>query len=128
MLLSGFRQDSGDELEIGDMIIERLEELGIDPRTKTIVFSNGLDFKKAKKVLGHFKGRCKVSFGIGTNLTCDTGLADYRPANIVMKLTQCRLSAKDVFEKCIKVSDDVGKHMGDSNEFEIAAKQLGIDL
>lgn len=128
LLLSGFRQDSGDEFVVGDSIIERLKEFGIDPATKTIVFSNALDFKKAKKVFYYFRNRCKVSFGIGTNLTCDTGIKDYKPANIVMKLTECRLSPKDDFEKCIKISDDAGKHMGDDGEFAIAAKQLKLEL
>ena len=128
LLLSGFRQDSGDEFVVGDSIIERLKEFGIDPATKTIVFSNALDFKKAKKVFYYFRNRCKVSFGIGTNLTCDTGIKDYKPANIVMKLTECRLSPKDDFEKCIKISDDAGKHMGDDGEFAIAEKQLKLEL
>lgn len=128
LLLSGFRQDSGDEFRIGEMIIERLKELGIDPKTKTIVFSNALDLLKAKRIYDWFEGQCKVSFGIGTNLTCDTGLKDYKPANIVMKLTECRLSEKDDFEKCIKISDDLGKHMGDEAEFTIAAKQLKLEL
>ncbi len=128
LLLSGFRQDSGDEMEIGEAIIDRLKELGIDPTAKTIVFSNALDFSKAKRIYDWFEGQCKVSFGIGTNLTCDTALKNYKPANIVMKLTECRLSEKDEFEKCIKISDDIGKHMGDEEEFAIAAKQLKLEL
>lgn len=126
LLLSGFRQDSGDEIAVGEAIIDRLKELGIDPTTKTIVFSNALDFEKALRVQEHFKGRCKVSFGIGTNLTCDIGVEDYKPANIVMKLTMCRLSDKDWFEDCIKISDDIGKQMGSSIEFGIANEELGL--
>lgn len=126
ILLSGFRQDSGDEIEIGYSIINRLYELGIDPKTKNIIFSNALDFKKAKLINDEFKYKCKTSFGIGTNLTCDVGISDYKPANIVMKLIQCRFSDKDVYERCIKISDDIGKHMGDDNEIEIAKQQLHI--
>ena len=70
--------------------------------------------------------RMKVGFGIGTNLTCDTGLEDYKPANIVMKLSRCRMSDKDPWEKCIKISDDLGKHMGDDYEFEIAKYELHL--
>ena len=55
-LLDGFRQDSGDEKVIGDMIIERLEEFGIDPRTKLLVFSNALNFEKYRDVAAYFKG------------------------------------------------------------------------
>ena len=126
-LLDGFRQDSGDEIEIGEMIIARLKEFGIDPQTKLLVFSNALDFPKYRRVAEHFRGRIKVSAGIGTNLTCDPGIPGYKAANIVMKLSRCRMSAKDPWEKVIKISDDTGKHMGDNIEFDIAAHELHLD-
>lgn len=125
-LLDGFRQDSGDEIEIGEMIISRLEEFGIDPRTKILVFSNALDFPKYSRVAKYFKGRIKVSAGIGTNLTCDPGIPGYKAANIVMKLSRCRMSSKDPWEKVIKISDDLGKHMGEELEFGIAAHELHL--
>lgn len=126
-LLDGFRQDSGDEKVIGDMIIARLEEFGIDPRTKLLVFSNALDFPKYRDVAAYFKGRIKVSAGIGTNLTCDPGIPGYKAANIVMKLSRCRMSAKDPWEPVIKISDDLGKHMGDDFEFRIASHELHLE-
>ena len=126
-LLDGFRQDSGDERVVGDAIIARLEEFGIDPRTKMLVVSNALDFQKYKKVMDYFRGRIKVSAGIGTNLTCDPGIEGYKAANIVMKLSRCRMSGKDPWEKVIKISDDHGKHMGDSREFEIAISELHLE-
>ena len=125
-LLDGFRQDSGDEREIGEMIIARLEEFGIDPHTKLLVFSNALTFEKYADVARYFKGRIKVSAGIGTNLTCDPGLEGYKPANIVMKLSRCRMSGKDPWENVIKISDDLGKHMGGEAEFEIARHELHL--
>ena len=125
-LLDGFRQDSGDEKLVGDMIIARLEEFGIDPRTKVIVFSNALNFPKYKEVADYFRGRVKVSAGIGTNITCDPGIDGYKPANIVMKLSRCRMSSKDPWEKVIKISDDLGKHMGDDKEFEISTYELHL--
>lgn len=126
LLLSGFRQDSGDEFEVGEMIISRLKEFGIDAKTKTIVFSNALDMEKANKINDYFKDKVNVSFGIGTNLTCDINLKDYKPCNIVMKLMRCRISPKDEWENCIKLSDDFGKHMGDEKEIEIAKHQLHL--
>ncbi|MBQ7750366.1 MAG: nicotinate phosphoribosyltransferase [Bacteroidales bacterium] len=125
-LLDGFRQDSGDEKKVGDMIIARLREFGIDPTTKIIVFSNALNFPKYKEVADYFRGRVKVSAGIGTNITCDPGVEGYRPANIVMKLSRCRMSSKDPWEKVIKISDDAGKHMGDDLEFSIASHELHL--
>ena len=126
-LLDGFRQDSGDEFKVGNMIIDKLKELRIDPLTKTIVFSNALNFDKALEILRYFKGRVKVSFGIGTNLTCDVGIDGYKPANIVMKMSRCRYSIRDFWEDVIKISDDLGKHMGLSELFEIAKRELHLD-
>lgn len=123
----GFRQDSGDEIEVGEALIAKLQELGIDPATKMIVFSNALDFPKYNAVAAHFKGRIKVSSGIGTNLTCDLGIDGYKPANIVMKLNRCRKSSNDFWEDVIKISDDVGKHMGEDGLFEIASKELHLN-
>ena len=125
-LLDGFRQDSGDERAVGDAIIARLQEFGIDPRTKIIVFSNALNFPRYKEVMDYFRGRVKVSAGIGTNITCDPGIPGYKAANIVMKLSRCRMSAKDPWEKVIKISDDTGKHMGEDGEFEIAKHELHL--
>lgn len=122
-LFDGVRQDSGDEIIIGNMVIKRYSELGIDPTTKTIVFSNALDFQKYLDIANYFRGRIRVSAGIGTNLTNDTG---YKPANIVMKLSKCRINANQGWRKCIKISDDLGKHLGVDKEFEIAKYQLGI--
>lgn len=125
-LLDGFRQDSGDERTVGDAIIARLKEFGIDPATKVVVFSNALNFPKYKEVMDYFRGKVKVSAGIGTNITCDPGIEGYKAANIVMKLSRCRMSAKDPWEKVIKISDDTGKHMGDDREFEIATYELHL--
>lgn len=126
-LLDGFRQDSGDEFEVGNLIIEKLKSLRIDPLTKTIVFSNALTFEKAIKILKYFKDRVKVSFGIGTNLTCDVGIDGYKAANIVMKMSRCRFSPRDFWEAVIKISDDIGKHMGLKKLFDIAVSELHLD-
>ena len=122
-LFDGVRQDSGDEYKIGNMVIERYKELGIDPTTKTIVFSNALTFDKYLDIYNYFSGRIRVSAGIGTNLTNDT---DFKPANIVMKLSKCRINKNQEWRKCIKISDDLGKHLGDSREFEIARDLLDL--
>ena len=122
-LFDGVRQDSGDEYKIGNEVIKRYKELGIDPTTKTIVFSNALDFNKYLDIHNYFAGRIRISAGIGTNLTNDVGLT---PANIVMKLSKCKINKNQEWRKCIKISDDLGKHLGDDKEFEIAKYQLNI--
>jgi len=122
-LFDGVRQDSGDEYQIGNMVIDHYKKLNIDPTTKTIVFSNALTFDKYKDIVEYFRGRIRVSAGIGTNLTNDCG---FQPSNIVMKLKYVSLDENQPKRKCIKISDDLGKHMGDDQEFEIAKYQLGI--
>ena len=68
----GVRNDSGDPIEWGENWIKHYEKLGIDPKTKTLLFSNSLDFKRADEIYRHFNGRINVAFGIGTYLSNDT--------------------------------------------------------
>jgi nicotinate phosphoribosyltransferase len=101
-LFSGVRQDSGDPIEWGEKMIRHYEELGLDAKTKTLLFSDSLDFEKAHRINAHFAGRAKVAFGIGTYVANDTEV----PAlNIVMKTTEC--NGQDV----AKISDSEGKGM-----------------
>lgn len=80
---SGVRHDSGDPIEWGEKIIAHYIKLGIDPKTKTLLFSDSLDFDKAQAIYDHFRNRINVSFGIGTYLSNDTNVD---PLNIVIKL------------------------------------------
>ncbi len=108
-LFSGVRHDSGDPYEWGEKMIKHYEHLGIDPQTKTLLFSDSLDFERATKINQHFKGRVKAAFGIGTYLANDTKV----PAlNIVMKTTMC--NGMDV----AKISDVEGKGMCKNPEYE----------
>lgn len=125
-LFDGVRQDSGDEHEFVIKVINRYKELGIDPLTKTIVFSNALNFPKFKEITEYCKGKIgKCVAGIGTNLTNDTG---FKPSNIVMKLMRCRMNSKQPWLECIKISDDQGKVMGDLNQIKIANYQLNLGV
>lgn len=107
-LFSGVRHDSGDPIEWGEKMIAHYKELGIDPATKTLLFSDSLDFEKAHKIMQHFKGRAKIAFGIGTYISNDT---DAEPLNIVMKVTRC--NGQDV----AKISDVNGKGMCKNPEY-----------
>ena len=123
-LFDGIRQDSGDEIEFTEKAITRYKELGIDPITKTIIFSNALDFAKAKDINIYCKGKIKAAFGIGTNLTND--IPDRKPGNLVMKLTKCRMNSRQPWYSCIKLSDDQGKHMGPEKEVETCIYECNI--
>lgn len=122
-LFDGVRCDSGNEYEFIDRLIARYKELGIDPTTKTIIFSNALDFEKALKIFQRCQGKIRCSFGIGTNLTNDTG---YQPSNIVMKLSRCKMSPNQEWRECVKLSDDMGKHMGSMTEVEACLHELRL--
>ena len=123
-LFDGVRCDSGDEIEFVDKLIDRYKELGIDPATKTIIFSNALDFEKALSLYKYCEGKIRCSFGIGTNLTNDTG---YQPSNIVMKLSKCKMNANQEWRECVKLSDDMGKHMGSITEVQACMHELRIE-
>ncbi len=101
-LFSGVRHDSGDPYEWGEKMINQYNSLGLDATTKTLLFSDSLDFKRAHDLNAHFKDRAKVAFGIGTFLSNDTNVS---PLNIVMKVTAC--NGQDV----AKISDTSGKGM-----------------
>ena len=46
--------------------------------------------------------------------------------NIVMKLTKCRMNSKQSWSSCIKLSDDLGKHLGPYKEVETCKYECGI--
>ena len=107
-LFSGVRHDSGDPFEWGEKMIRHYESLGIDPKTKTLLFSDSLDFERADKIASYFAGRVKIAFGIGTYISNDT---DVPALNIVMKTTKC--NGMDV----AKISDTPGKGMCKNPEY-----------
>ena len=89
-------------------MIKHYKSLGIDTKTKTLLFSDSLDFEKADKLYRRFCKDINVAFGIGTYLSNDTKV----PAlNIVMKVTKC--NGMDV----AKISDTAGKGMCKNPEY-----------
>lgn len=122
-LFDGVRCDSGNEFDFIDKLTARYGELGIDATTKTIVFSNALDFTKALEIQEYCQGKIRCSFGIGTNLTNDTGFV---PSNIVMKLTRCKMNVNQEWKECVKLSDDEGKHTGSTEEVQACLYELGL--
>ncbi len=107
-LFTGVRHDSGNPYEWGEKILSHYRKYGIDPKTKTLLFSDSLDFDRAQKLYDYFKDRTNVSFGIGTYLTNDTFVL---PLNIVIKLQY--VNGKPV----AKLSDNPGKTMCYDDEY-----------
>lgn len=98
----GFRHDSGDPYEWGEKMIKAIIALGGDPKQKTLLFSDSLDFERATKLNLYFRDRAKVGFGIGTYLSNDCGV---EALNQVMKLIECN------GHPVAKISDTEGKLM-----------------
>jgi nicotinate phosphoribosyltransferase len=99
-LFDGARHDSGEPYEWGEKLIAHYRRNRVDPRTKTLIFSDQLSFPLAIGIARRFHGRARTSFGIGTNLTNDVG---YEAINIVIKMTECN------GQPVAKVSDSPGK-------------------
>ena len=112
----GLRQDSGDPIEIGEKIIAFYEKHKIDPREKLILFSDGLSIEKIIELTNHFKGRIKIAFGWGTNLTNDVGLA---PLSLVMKATEASGHGT------LKLSDNPAKATGTPEDIERVMQEVG---
>ncbi len=121
MLLSkaydGARQDSGDPIEWGYKLIAHYEKHWIDSRTKTAVFSDGLDFEKAFEIYAEFCDKMKIFFGIGTYLTNDMGV-DVKPLSIVIKMTEC------CGNPVAKISDSAGKEMCKDDTYLAYLRQM----
>jgi nicotinate phosphoribosyltransferase len=116
MMYKGLRVDSGNEEEQIEKIIAKYKELGIDPATKQVVFSNGLNIERALEIHNYCAGRVLDSYGVGTFLTCDvTGCS---PMNIVVKLTKGRITEKREWHDCVKLSCDLTKTLGNPAKCE----------
>ena len=114
-LFDGVRQDSGDPESWGERMIEHYKANRCDPRTKTFIFSDSLTFERLIKLFRRFKGRVKLGFGVGTNLTNDLGP---EPLNIVIKMV--RANGQPV----AKISDTPGKSLCDDPSYLAYLKQV----
>lgn len=125
-MFKGLRVDSGDNFEQLDLIVEKYRSLNIDPATKQVVFSNGLDVDRAIRIQRYAEGKCQPSFGIGTHFTND--FADVEPMNIVIKLTSVKITESWPFycQTC-KLSEDKGKYTGDAATVACFKTLLHID-
>ena len=120
-LFDGVRIDSGDPAEVGERFVAHYQRLKIDPASKILVFSDALNTDKAIALHERFKGRAKVTAGIGTHLTNDVG---HKALNIVIKLTHADFGHGPV--GLIKLSDEPGKHTGDPADIQAAKHVLGL--
>jgi nicotinate phosphoribosyltransferase len=105
----GIRQDSGDPVAFGEKAIAFYKRIGVDPKSKMIVFSDGLDIETMVRLFNHFHERIMVSFGWGTNLTNDLG---HHPLSIVIKATESNGIPT------VKLCDNLAKAIGRKEDIE----------
>jgi nicotinate phosphoribosyltransferase len=121
-LFDGVRHDSGDPIEFTKQTIAHYEGFGIDPLSKTIIFSDGLNFEKIENIVHYSKGKIGISFGVGTNFTNDVGL---EPMNVVLKMTDA-LPDDGEWTPVVKLSDEKNKYTGTAEAITLAKTVLGI--
>jgi nicotinate phosphoribosyltransferase len=114
-LFDGARHDSGDPFEWGERMIAHYRANRVDPRNKVLVFSDGLDIPKVMRLYEHFRGRCLLAFGVGTNLSNDVGP---EPLNIVIKMIRCN------GQPVAKLSDSPGKNMCEDEAYVTYLRQV----
>ncbi len=122
MMYKGLRVDSGDEFEQTEKIIAKYKDLGIDPATKQVCYSNGLNIEKALAIHRYVDGRVQDSYGVGTFLTCD--VVGCEPMNIVVKLTRGRITEKRNWHDCVKLSCNTTKTLGNAEKCKYLLSQL----
>ena len=124
-LFKGLRIDSGDNHEQLMKIAAKYEQLGIDPRSKQVIFSNALDTDRAIAIQRYAVDYCQPSFGIGTHFTND--FEGIKPRNIVIKLVAVKITESWTFynDTC-KLSEDKGKHTGKPDVIERFKKAVNF--
>ncbi len=114
-LFDGARHDSGDPFEWGEKMLAHYIRNRVDPRTKILIFSDGLTVTRTIELYQRFKGRCQLAFGIGTHLTNDLG---YEPLQIVIKMVRCN------GQPVAKLSDTPSKNMCDDEKYLAYLRQV----
>ena len=114
-LFDGARHDSGDPFQWGERMLAHYVKNRVDPKTKSMIFSDGLTVPRTIELYQQFKGRCHLAFGIGTNLTNDLG---YEPLQIVIKMVRCN------GQPVAKLSDTPSKNMCDDEKYLAYLRQV----
>ncbi len=122
-LFDGLRWDSGDPFAFTEKALKHYRENRIDPRTKTVVYSDSLDLEEVEKIRSFVGGRLHDVYGIGTYLTNDAGV---QPLNMVIKMFECKPRGCRDFLPVVKLSDVAGKHTGDPREIALCLQTLRI--
>lgn len=118
---NGARPDSKPPIEAGEELIEFWRRNGVDPSSKLVLFSDGLDVaipggpqvnSDIVQIHNHFQGRVRLGFGWGTHLTNDLARGDHplAPISLVCKAVEAN------GRPCLKLSDNPAKISGPADE------------
>lgn len=122
-LFDGVRHDSGDPILFAEQTIAHYISKGVNPLSKTIIFSDGLNYDKVAHIADYCRGKIGMSFGIGTNFTNDVGLT---ALNIVIKMYEALPEDAPRWTPVVKLSDVSGKYTGDEKMIELAKEMLAM--
>ncbi|MGY8523995.1 nicotinate phosphoribosyltransferase [Paracidovorax citrulli] len=114
-LFDGVRHDSGDPVAWGERMLAHYAANRVDSRSKTLIFSDNLNIPRVVELYERFSGRCRLAFGVGTNLTNDLG---YTPLQIVIKMVRCN------GQPVAKLSDTPEKTMCDDPAYLTYLRQV----
>jgi nicotinate phosphoribosyltransferase len=118
-LFDGARHDSGDPFLWGERMLAHYSNNRVDPRTKTLIFSDALTVPRTIELYQQFRGRCQLAFGIGTDLTNDIADApEHVPLQIVIKMVRCN------GQPVAKLSDTPSKSMCDDEKYLAYLRQV----
>lgn len=99
----GVRHDSGNPFQFVDKVLAFYRYHRVDPLTKLIIFSDGLDLPTILALAAYCEGKIRYSFGWGTNLTNDLG---FLTLSLVIKVIMANGFPT------VKLSDNLAKAMG----------------
>ena len=121
---TGIRIDSGDPATGAQTAINWWRSRGEDPKTKRVIFSDGLDVDKIRELHALFADKVNVSFGWGTLLTNDfRGLV---PGDALAPFSLVCKAVKANGQPTVKLSDNPNKAMGPADQIERYKRVFGV--
>lgn len=113
---TGARPDSKPPIEASEELIAWWRARGVDPQTKLLVLSDGMDIDSIETCVRRFRDEATLSIGWGTNLTNDFHGCSTRPNDLLRAISLvCKVvEAND--RPAVKLSDNPLKASGPADE------------
>lgn len=85
-LFDGARHEVGDPFHWAEQLLAHYWDNRVDPRSKTLVFSDNFTIPTALELVQRFQGQCRLAFGVGAQLTHDLGAESL---DLVLRMVRC---------------------------------------